>query len=164
MALHDEERPTKPLRVTSAYFAGRDNSSSQLVDDIRPAMDSSSSFIRPQGSQLDVSSVAPFSIPPTPRTPPQQTAFSLPHLNEFDAGLSPLQTGASPEQSKAQLRPPPRLISGPRMTPPPPPLAKMGAYYVPFTEESLGAVGILAGLPSRCPKKGSECRQRSKSG
>jgi len=112
---------------------------SQMVDGIGPAVDSLSSFVEPQRSRSDFNPMAQISIPPTPpRTPPQQTAFSLPHISEFEEGLSRLQTERSHEQSKGQCAPPLDPSKGPKGPPPLQTPANMGAYYVPFTGGSLG--------------------------
>jgi hypothetical protein len=148
-ALEDEGRPTKRLQVTSTHWQDVVMPNSQMVDGIGPVVDSASSSAEPQGSRFDFNPMAQISIPLTPpRTPPQQTAFSLPHIIEFEEGLARLQTERSREQSKAQqCAPPLDPYQGPKEPPPPPTPANTGAYYVPFTGESLGD-GRAIGTPS----------------
>jgi hypothetical protein len=148
-ALDDEERPGKRIRVASTNSQDVITSSPQICDGIAPAVDNSSSFVRPQGSRLDVNSVAQYEIPPTPPTTPlQQTAFSLPGISEFDAGLSQLRTRRLHEQSEAQLHSPPLGLSqGSEWTLSLPSTANKEAYYLPFTGGSLGD-GRAPGKPS----------------
>jgi hypothetical protein len=150
----EEEHPLKRVRAVSTNSQDMISSRSQMSDGFAVAVHNSSSSVEPKGSQSDFTPVARFSIPPTPpRTPPQQTAFSLPNLSEFDAGLSRLRTESSPEQSRAPLhRPPLGTSQESERIPPLLPLANTGAYYVPFTWGLLGDGRALSKPPLPPPQ------------
>jgi hypothetical protein len=159
-AIDEKNHPAKRIRAIPANSQDVMSSKSQMVDGIALAAHSSSSSVVAHGLRLDLALLSQFSIPPTPpRTPQQQRAFSLPHLAEFEEGVSrlgpgwpfeyppPLGPGWSFEQP-SPLDP----SQGSEWTPPLLPLANMEVYGEPFAGESVENGGNL-GRPSLPPPR-----------
>jgi hypothetical protein len=159
-AVDEKNHPAKRIRAIPANSQDVISSKSQMVDGIALAAHSSSSFVKAYGLRLDLTLLSQFSIPPTPpRTPQQQRAFSLPHLGEFEEGVSRLGPGWQFEYPPplgpgwSFEHPPPLDPSqGFEWTPPLLPLANMEAYGGPLTRESVENGGNL-GRPSLPPPR-----------
>ncbi len=150
----DDQSPVKRIRVASTNLQDVASSSSEMTMAVMPAVDNSSSIIIPTVSQLGINAVAQYSTPPTPpRTPTEQTAFSLPPINEFDAGLSRLRTRMNHEESKKQLSASPyNPFRGSQWKFTPSTATKIGSRCLLLTEEFVGNGNGLSRHPLPLPQ------------